>query len=55
MMAVRVDDIKRVSELLERYRKGDPAAVLKESDAANSGDDEGEDSGFDMIEEEELL
>lgn len=40
MMAIRVDDIRRVSELLERYRKGeaDGGADPEFEDAAEEGD-----------------
>lgn len=52
LMAVRVDDIKRVSELLERYRKGDAADDGNSAeDGVNSEEDE---SGLDADMEGEL-
>ena len=38
MMAVRVDDIKRVSELMEKYRKGEPAGGEESVTDASEGD-----------------
>ena len=52
MMAVRVDDIRRVSELLERYRKDGQIANGKDDTADEFSADEGDDSDTELTEEE---
>lgn len=52
MMAVRIDDIRRVSELLARYRKDGQAADAEIADADEFADAESDDSAAELLEED---
>ena len=52
MMAVRIDDIRRASELLERYRKDGQAADAEIADTDEFADAESDDSTAELLEED---
>ena len=52
MMAVRIDDIRRVSELLARYRKDGQATDAEIADTDEFADAESDDSTAELLEED---